>query len=57
MDLFRGIKKKIDFRLDARAEYEARVASKDMVLDIGGRNSESQSNKRLHELSNNMKAT
>jgi SAM-dependent methyltransferase len=53
MELFHGIRDRIDFRIDARREYEARVASKDTILDVGGRNHESRSNRRLRELSAN----
>jgi SAM-dependent methyltransferase len=51
--LIKGTADKIDFRVGARREYERRVASKDSVLDIGGRNSTSHSNKTLRELSSN----
>lgn len=53
MDIFQGIQSNIDFRVNARVEYETRVASKDTILDIGGRNQQSRSNKRLRQLSNN----
>jgi SAM-dependent methyltransferase len=55
MDLFHGIRGSIDFRINARLEYEKRVASKDTVLDIGGRNQQSRSNRRLRQLSSNSK--
>jgi len=51
--LFKGIVDRIDFRVGARIEYERRVASKDRVLDIGGRNATSHSQKTLRELSTN----
>lgn len=54
MDLFRGIHDKIDFRLNAREEYETRVASKDRILDVGGRNRFSRSRKQLNSLSQNL---
>jgi SAM-dependent methyltransferase len=53
MDPFEGMRDRIDFRVNARTEYEARVASRDTVLDVGGRNQRSLSNKRLRELSTN----
>jgi SAM-dependent methyltransferase len=49
------IKNRIDFRINARVEYETRVASRDNVLDIGGINQQSRSNRRLRELSSNPK--
>jgi SAM-dependent methyltransferase len=52
-DLFRGIQDVIDFRVDARIDYERRVASKDTVLDVGGRNSTSNSHRKLRALSTN----
>jgi SAM-dependent methyltransferase len=51
--LFKGTADKIDFRVGARIEYERRVASKDRVLDIGGRNATSRSHHTLRELSTN----
>jgi SAM-dependent methyltransferase len=51
--LFKNTVDKIDFRVGARIEYERRVASKDSVLDIGGRNAMSHSNRTLRELSTN----
>ncbi len=56
MDLFQGIRNSIDTRLNARVEYESRIASKDTILDIGGRNEQSKSNQRLRQLSTNSKA-
>jgi len=53
MHLFKGTAARIDFRVGARIDYERRVASKDRVLDIGGRNATSHSNKTLRELSTN----
>lgn len=53
MDLFQGIRHRIDFRIDARLEYETRVASKGTVLDVGGRNRQSQSHRRLQRLTSN----
>ncbi len=56
-DLFRGIRHKIDFRLNARKEYETRVASKNCILDVGGRNRFSRSRKQLNLLSQNPNRT
>lgn len=53
MDRFQSIRDKIDFRISARAEYETRVASKNVVLDIGGQNQQSRSNRKLRQLSSN----
>jgi len=53
IDLFRGIRDKIDFRLNARKEYEIRVASRNRILDIGGRNRSSRSGEQLNALSKN----
>jgi SAM-dependent methyltransferase len=53
MDPFEGMRDRIDFRADARIGYEKRVASRDTVLDVGGRNQQSRSNRRLRELSAN----
>ncbi len=53
-DLFHGIKDKIDFRIDARVNYETRVVSKPKLLDIGGRNNESRSRKHIKTLNNNL---
>jgi len=50
-DLFRGVRDKIDFRLNARKEYETRVASKGRILDVGGQNRFSRSCKQLEQLS------
>jgi len=52
-NLFRGLAERIDFRFDARHEYETRVASRDRVLDVGGRNRSSKSYRRLRRLSLN----
>jgi len=52
-DVFRGYKAYIDFRLECRDEYETRVASKQRVLDIGGRNNKSRSHARIEQLSQN----
>ena len=49
-DLFRGIRDKLDFRLNIAETYESRVVSKQKVLDIGGRNSSSKSRKRIERL-------
>jgi len=49
-DLFRGIRDRIDFQINAVDQYESRVVSKSRVLDIGGRNSSSKSRKRINEL-------
>ena len=56
-DLFRGIRDKIDFRLDARKEYEMRVASRNRILDVGGQNRFSISRKQLNLLSQNPSRT
>lgn len=56
-DLFRGIRDKIDFRLTARQDYETRVASKNRILDVGGRNSYSKSRKQIDSLSKNPNRT
>lgn len=53
MDLFQGIQDKIDTRINARDEYETRVASKKLILDVGGRNHQSKSYMRLNQLSSN----
>ena len=53
MDLFRGIRDKLDFRLNIAEAYESRVVSKSKVLDIGGRNSSSKSRKRIDLLTKN----
>lgn len=53
MDLFHGMQNIIDLRLNSRVEYETRVASKDTILDVGGRNQNSRSNRRLRQLSLN----
>jgi SAM-dependent methyltransferase len=55
MGIDEDIKTRIDFRINARAEYESSVASKDTVLDVGGINQRSRSNRRLRELSSNPK--
>lgn len=55
MDLFHGIQNNIDLRLNCRVEYETRVASKDTILDVGGKNQKSRSNRRLRQLSSNPK--
>jgi predicted SAM-dependent methyltransferase len=52
-DLFQGIKTKIDFNPHIRDEYEKRVVSQNRLLDIGGRNSSSESRKRINLLSQN----
>jgi hypothetical protein len=53
MHLFKSTVARIDFRVGARIEYERRIASKDRVLDIGGRNATSHSHKTLRQLSTN----
>lgn len=53
MDIFHGIGENIDRGLCVRDKYEIRVASKDKVLDVGGRNHQSLSYKRLKSLSQN----
>lgn len=55
MGLLNGMRDRVDFRTDARLEYEASVASKETVLDVGGRNQHSRSNRRLRQLSSNPK--
>jgi len=52
-DYFYGVREAIDFRPEARGIYEQRVASKDLVLDVGGRNAQSRSHRQLRELSSN----
>ncbi|MBD2212405.1 methyltransferase domain-containing protein [Nostoc linckia FACHB-104] len=52
-DLFQGIKSKIDFNPYVRDKYEKRVVSKDRLLDIGGRNSSSNSRQRINLLNEN----
>jgi hypothetical protein len=39
MDLYQGIKNVIDFRINAREEYEKRIASRELILDVGGEKS------------------
>ena len=53
LHFLKGTADKIDFRVGARIDYERRVASKDRVLDIGGRNATSHSHNMLRELSTN----
>lgn len=55
MHLLKDTQSKIDFRVSARIEYERRVASKDTVLDVGGRSGTSHSNRTLRGLSTNAK--
>ncbi len=55
MQVFQGIKDRCDSRINSRIEYETRVASKNAVLDVGGQNQKSRSNKRLRQLSTNPK--
>jgi SAM-dependent methyltransferase len=55
MKVFRSIKDVFDFRINSHIEYESRVASKNVVLDIGGQNQQSRSNKRLRQMSTNPK--
>ncbi|MDY6950998.1 MAG: methyltransferase domain-containing protein [Thermodesulfobacteriota bacterium] len=50
-DLFRGVRDKIDFRVNAKTEYQARVASKNLILDVGGQNRFSRSGRRVSALS------
>ena len=52
-DLFRGIRDKLDFRLNIAEAYESRVVSKQWVIDIGGRNSASKSRKHINALNKN----
>ena len=56
-NIFKGIRDKIDFRLNASYEYESRVVSKSRVLDVGGRNIFSKSRKRINSLNNNQNNT
>lgn len=49
-DLFQGLREQIDFRVDARDEYEARIARASTILDVGGRHQGSRSARRLKEL-------
>lgn len=50
-DLFRGVRDKIDFRVNAKTEYQARVASKNRILDVGGQNRFSRSGRHVSALS------
>lgn len=52
-DLFQGLRREFDFGLNVRERYERRIASRNTVLDIGGRNNSSRSAKRLRSLSTN----
>jgi SAM-dependent methyltransferase len=52
-DLFHGLRPVMDPRLNVREEYERRIASRATVLDIGGRNQNSRSARRLRSLSGN----
>jgi len=52
-DLFSGLSDCLVFDPDARETYESRVASRDRVLDIGGRNEHSKSRKILSRLNKN----
>src|SRR4051812_29921990 len=52
-DYFYGVRQAIDFRPEARHMYEQQVASRDLVLDVGGRNSQSRSHRQLRDLSTN----
>lgn len=50
---FKGIRDKIDIRMNAASEYASCVASKNRVLDVGGRNKFSRSGQRIRRLSKN----
>jgi SAM-dependent methyltransferase len=52
-DYFYGVREALDLRPQARRYFEERVASKSLVLDVGGRNGESLSHRRLRELTTN----
>lgn len=52
-DLFQGLRPEFDFGLNVRESYERKIASRNTVLDIGGRNNSSRSAKRLRSLSTN----
>jgi SAM-dependent methyltransferase len=53
VDLFHGLRDRIDRDPDARDVYERRVANRDRVLDVGGRNGRSKSAERLKSLCTN----
>lgn len=53
LDVYKGVKDTIDTRVDAAEEYATRVASKNRVLDIGGRNALSRSGRRIRRLGRN----
>ena len=52
-DIFMGCRGLIDFRLSCREEYESKVVSRETVLDIGGRNYQSKSRRRIELLREN----
>jgi SAM-dependent methyltransferase len=52
-ETFTELGAKLDRRLGARVEYETRVASCRRVLDVGGRNKDSSSARRLMKLTMN----
>ncbi len=52
-DLFHGLRDRIERDPRAREAYERRVASRELVLDVGGRNRDSLSARRLAHLSTN----
>lgn len=55
-ELVRALGQDIDPRLYAREEYERRIARCGLILDVGGRNAESRSARRLRSLSENPSA-
>ena len=52
-DLFHGLRDRIERDPAARELFERRVASRDLVLDVGGRNQTSRSARRLASLGSN----
>jgi SAM-dependent methyltransferase len=52
-DLFSGLAGCLDFDPGARETYESKVASRDRVLDVGGRNQHSKSRRILARLNRN----
>lgn len=52
-DLFHGLRDRIERDPDARESFERQVASRDLVLDVGGRNRDSLSARRLASLGTN----
>jgi SAM-dependent methyltransferase len=52
-DLYQGLRDIMDRGLDVRESYERKIARRAEVLDIGGRNNQSRSARRLRSLSDN----